>query len=169
MCNKGEFWVKDDKKKKTVGAHSYDLMLKNDKIDHSAQEQASEQLNDYEKGIQECYQRGAKKYHDRFFIVVLTKKERLMQNVLRHYFFPRHSCPTPKYDQAVYIADPQSGTIQFLWVVPAKDVCYYLRDNALNVNKEQKDLLSFVLDFFDNTLLNKAKTLNGEIIKGNAI
>ena len=39
---------------------------------------------------------------DNFFIVVLTKRERLLINVVRNYFFYRRTCPTPNYDQAVY-------------------------------------------------------------------
>ena len=37
-----------------------------------------------------------------FYIVVLFKKERILKNVVRQYFFYRQSFPTPEYDQSVY-------------------------------------------------------------------
>jgi len=55
-----------------------------------------------------------------FYVCVITKKERLMDNVLRNYFLARSTCPTPQYDQTVYKYHRDSGAIQFLWVLPSK-------------------------------------------------
>lgn len=148
----------------TVGKISRDLLLKGDKNDHTVTEQMQEQLSDYEKNIIDCLVSGKNIYQGQFFIVVITKKEKLMQNVLRHYFFHRSTCPTPDYDQAVYRYIPTSDKLEFLWVIPTQDACYYLKDHALVVDKTERQLLQYVLEFFDDTLMLKAKELNGECI-----
>lgn len=56
----------------------------------------------------------------------------------------------------------ESGSIEFIWVVPAKDMCQYYKENALVISKEEHDLRNFVLEFYDNTLLRVAKKLNNE-------
>jgi hypothetical protein len=118
---------------------------------------------DYEKQIELAIQEGKKNLNASFFyIVVITKKEPLLTNVYRNYFFSRNSCPTPDYDQTVYYYDKATDSLQFLWVVPSKDSCIYLKENALEVAPEERELLQFVLDFSDGSLFRLAKKLNGE-------
>ena len=88
-----------------------------------------------------------------------------MNNVIRNYFLTRFSCPTPEWDQAVYKYDTKSDSLDFLWVVPAKDICKNLKDNALNIDPSEKELLNFVLSFEDGTLLQLSKKLNNEQIQ----
>jgi hypothetical protein len=121
-----------------------------------------EQLENYEKELYDCFEHG-KKYYQNFYIVVITKKEKLMKNVLRNYFLHRATCPTPQYDEAVYKVDAINEIIDFLWVVPGKQTCFHLRENALTIPEDHKVLLQYVLNFFDGTLLRKAKELNGEV------
>ena len=97
-----------------------------------------------------------------FYIVQLTKRERLLENVLRNYFFCRFTCPTPEYDQSVFKYEHGIEAIEYLWTVPDRDTCQHLRDNALQVVPEEKELLQFVLSFYDGSLFNLAKHLNGE-------
>lgn len=98
-----------------------------------------------------------------FFVVVLTKRERLMNKLFRLYYAARHSCPTPEYDQSVYHFKHKDERLEFLWTVPDKETCYHLRDNAIMVHPEEKQLLGFVLDFLDGTLLTLSKRLNNEL------
>jgi hypothetical protein len=97
-----------------------------------------------------------------FFAVVTTKREKLMPNVLRNYFFCRLSCPTPEYDQSVYYYNHADEGVAYLWTVPDQETCFHLRDNALMVDPEEQLLLQYVLQFFDGTLLNIAKRFNKE-------
>ena len=149
--------------RETVGQVSFDLLMKNYSNDHSAEEQMREQLKDYEKNVEITLNDGKKKYIDGFYIVVLTKKERIMKNVLRSYYFSRKSCPTPEWDQAVYYFDYKRNDLVFLWVVPSWDTCKNLKDNALEVPKSERQLLNFVFAFDEGTLLGIAKGLNKEI------
>ena len=92
----------------------------------------------------------------------LTKKEKLLNNVLRNYFFPTQACPTPTWDQAIYHYHSADDRLEFLWVIPSKDTCELFQENALYIVPEEKELLRFVLDFEDGTLLRLAKKLNKE-------
>lgn len=148
--------------RKTVGKIATDLK-KNEKYNtHSPKEQMREQLKDYDENLYKCLHEGKKALDGDFFVVVITKKERILDNVLRNYFLYRCTCPTPEWDQAVYKYHRQSDHIEFLWVVPSKDTCNYMIDNAITIDKDQRELLNFVLDFNDGTLLQRAKNLNSE-------
>ena len=110
-------------------------------------------------------QSGKKLYDGDFFVVVLTKKERLLPNVLRNYFLHRKTCPTPTYDQAVYHFVATEDELRFLWVVPSKDTCELLRDNALQVHDEERALRDYVLQFYDGSLDRLCLKLNPEEAK----
>ena len=146
----------------TVGKLSTDLLQKDIYSDHSVGEQMQEQLSDYESNVLECVARGKDFYPGDFYLIVITKREKLMQNVLRHYFFHRLSCPTPDYDQALYKYNRKDESLEFMWVIPAKEVCFEMRDRRLEIGLEQRELLQFVLDFIDGTLDKKSRILNGE-------
>jgi hypothetical protein len=148
----------------TVGKISWDLLANASVLDHSAEEQMREQLDLYESNMLLAIDRGKKLYPKNFFIVVETKKEPKMKNVIRNYFIPRQSCPTPQYDEAVYQYDYLSGNLVFLWVLPSKQTYNMMKNNALELPTEERQLLQFVLEDADGTLLNRCKKLNGELI-----
>ena len=152
----------NEDKRDTVGAISSALLEHQIHDDHSADEQMREQLTDYEKNIELCVDSGLKTYTHNFYVVVLTKKERLMQNVIRNYFFHRSTCPTPEYDQIVYQFMRSAHTLEFLWVIPSKETCEYMRNNPLSIPESERELLNFVLDFYENSLLTMAKLKNSE-------
>jgi hypothetical protein len=155
-------------KRKTVGAISLELS-KRDPGTHSADEQMREQLTDYEKNLYECIKANKNLYTDDFYIVVLVKKEKLMQNVLRGLFFARQSCPTPDYDQTVYRYHKLEEKLEFMWVIPASNVVNFMSCNPQLVEPDKYELLSFVLKFIDGSLLGLAKQLNSERKDSNII
>jgi hypothetical protein len=121
-----------------------------------------EQLTDYDKNIHLCVKDQKKCFDGDFYVVVLTKKERLMQNVLRGYFFGRLSCPTPDYDQTVYKYGRKDDHLEFLWTIPSYDMVNYMKNNTSHVSAEKYGLLKYVLEFADGTLTRLAKKLNSE-------
>jgi len=123
-----------------------------------------EMQSQYVDNLMQCASNFRKTFpnHD-FFVVVITKRERLMEKLFRLYYTARHSCPTPEWDQSVYHYTHKDERLEFLWTIPDKDSCDHLRDNALMVHPEERQLLKFVLDFQDGTLLQLAKKLNKEI------
>ena len=153
---------KATEKKETVGKLARDLLLKNDVPTHSPAEQMREQLSEFEKNVEICLDEHKKHFPGDFYIVVLTKKEKLMQNVIRNYFYGRRSCPTPDYDQCVYLYNKQHNRLELLWVIPDRKTAKYFRDYSHEVNPTQYELLSYVLKFADGSLFKLAKKLNGE-------
>jgi len=150
-----------EKKRPTVGKMSMELAKKTpDTLDPIELEREIHKT--YEDEIITCVEKCKKDFIGNFYIVVETKKERLMHNVIRNFIFGRTTCPTPSYDQTVYKYYRGPDRIDFLWVVPSKDTCKLLRDNMLYVVPEERKLLEYVLDFYDDTLLKLAKKLNGE-------
>ena len=148
-------------KREKAGKIAQDLMQKEpDTRDPIELERAMHQ--DYESNIIECVQEGSKKFSSNFYVVVITKKEKLMPNVIRNYFIHRLTCPTPDYDQTVYFYNRKEDYLEFMWVIPSKDTCDLLRFNALEVHQTEKELLKYVLDFYDGSLLNLARRLNKE-------
>jgi len=128
----------------------------------NAQELGAEMTKNYMAELFKTYQEGEKIYKGDFFLVVLTKRERAMVNVLRNFFLHRSSCPTPNYDQAVYHYQKKEDRMVLLWVIPDREFCFYIKDNILGLSKELKDLSQFVFDFDDGTLMTMAKKLNNE-------
>ena len=149
------------KKKKTVGAAATELAAKADNK-HTVIDQMRENLTDYEKEVLACAERGLATYKHDFFVVILTKKERLLENVFRNYFLHRKSCPTPEYDQTVFRVTYNPQDIELIWTIPDKETCFvYLRDAVL-VHPEEKELLNYVIGFNDGTLDQLARKLNKE-------
>lgn len=97
-----------------------------------------------------------------FYIVGLLKKEKLLDNVLRNYFIPTLACPTPHYDQTLYKYRADRDDIEFVWTIPDKETCETFRENKEQIVPQERSLLKFVLEYYDGTLFNLAKKLNGE-------
>jgi len=151
---------KKKQKRKTTGELYIEAVEKGEK--YETEELRREMHKDYENHIIDCVKRGMKEFEGDFFVHVETKKERLTPNVIRNYFIARKSCPYPFYDQTIYKLHRKEDLLEFLWVIPAKDVCIQYRDHALEVPKEEKDLLNFILDFYDGILHKLCDKLNKE-------
>ena len=148
--------------RETVGKISLDLLNKTP-ITQDPIEIERAMHGEYLKNILNCISDASNAFSNDTFIVVITKKEPLMPNVLRNYFLSRSSCPTPDYDQTVYHYKKDSDNIALLWVIPSKDTCLTLKENASSVAIEEWELLSNVLKFADGTLYKLAKKLNNEM------
>lgn len=125
-------------------------------------EMQREMTKEYCENVMKAATAGAQVYKKPFYVVVLTKKEPLMPNVLRSYYFHRSTCPTPTYDQAVFRFDPDAETVEEVWVVPDEETCHQLYNYPLDIEPEDRELLLYVCDLFAGELLKKAKLLNGE-------
>lgn len=150
--------------KKTVGKESYDLLLKEPETRDPIELEKYMQQEYFEYLI-ECIESNRSHYPGPFFIVVLTKNERLMPNVFRNYFFARSSCPTPDYDQTVFRYDQKEDMLEYIWTLPSRDACIHLKEHALEVTQDERVLLKFILDFADGTLYKVAKHYNNEHVE----
>lgn len=149
------------KKKRTVGQEALDIFQKGDK-EHSPIELQREMTRDYYQNLIDCALEHRRKIAGRFFIVVITKNEKLLPNVMRNYFFARTTCPTPEYDQSVFKYNHRTEEIEYLWTVPSQDACIYLSRHIKEVVPDEHQLLGFVLEFYNGALFKKAKKLNSE-------
>jgi len=133
--------------------------------------QLSEQFTkDYMANIEKAAMSGKKRYsnqdyHLPFYVVVLLRKEKLMRKVVRSGFLYRKTCPTPNYDQTVYIFDPKTDQLSFLWVIPSPEICSSLYKNKYMLETQQNKLLPYVKDFIEGRLYIKCKELNGETLQ----
>lgn len=85
-----------------------------------------------------------------------------MQNVLRNYFAERSSCPSPDYDQTVFKYHHESQDLKYMWTIPDKETCEVFLANALKIVPEERELLGYILDFDNGSLLRLARKENGE-------
>lgn len=159
------------KKKETLGSISLNLMQKTPESRNPIEIERAMQ-EEYLSELIKCVEDHKKTFFGNFYAVVITKNEKLMPNVFRNYFSARQSCPTPDYDQSVFMYNRADDAIEYIWTVPGKDACHHLKDNALLVDPSERQLLRFVLEFADGTLYKLCKKLNNEeeksplIVKG---
>ena len=147
----------------TVGKISSELAQKEPESRDVVELQRKMQ-EDYIDHLKQCVETHKKIFPEDFYVVVITKNEKLMPNVFRNYFSARLSCPTAEYDQSVFKYHAKDEYVEYLWTVPSKDACIHLKENAQYVVKEEQPLLKFVLHFLDGTLDRVAKHMNGESI-----
>ncbi len=100
--------------------------------------------------------------HGNFYIVVLFKKERLLHNVLRQYFFYRQSCPTPEFDQTVYKYVRMEDKVEYLWTIPNNVACLNLPRMWKDLPDDQMILVSMIAAFHSGELDRLAAHHNKE-------
>lgn len=144
---------------KTIGQIALDL--KKDPYPQDVIETQREMQKEYLQNLYEC----AKKHEDitfadglqgkekPFYVCVQLKRERLIDNIIRTYFYARRSRPIPDYDLSLYYYDPQSGNIIFVWAIPDKETVEYILENKNQIPRDHEQLYNFCKQFKENTLI----------------
>jgi hypothetical protein len=141
-----------EERNKTVGEIARDLILKKDTKQGIVDTQR-EVDKEYFQEIEKCVlAKPHCNWKDPYYIVILHKKERLLENVVRRYFFGRQTLPTPDYDQTVWRYYPSTGNLEFIWCIPDKNTTLWMWDNPESIVDDQKHLLKFVLEFIRGSL-----------------
>ena len=148
------------KKKDTIGKIASELKEQFTPV--AIIDQQRKMQEDYIKELIIAAERGRKKYTGDFFIHVETKKEKLLDNVIRNYFIDRKSCPTPNYDQSVYKYNSDLQEIIHVWTVPDRETCFYFLHNSSYIVQEEKELLDFIGKFARGELFMLCKAYNNE-------
>lgn len=164
--------------KKKLGQIAYEHSKKaHDTTDPRDIQQAQEQ--DYKKQLEFAVQHARKKVscegmpkHDKcgdniplegdFYIEVISITDSILTNVIKNYFVPRKTCPTPCFDQTVYKFDSNREDIFYIWTVPDKEICYEFIHNPDKVHPKEKELAKMIFMYFNGELLRLAKKFNGE-------
>jgi len=152
---------------KSVGEEAVKLSFIQDK--HEAVEvqreilKGSNSKKSFIENIEEAAERGKadSKIKYPFYVVVILKKERLLQNVIRPYYLYRQSCPTPEYDQTVYKVT-ENNNLEYMWTIPDLNTCVYLSENEMNLTKDHHLMLCMLEAFNNGDLLKLSKKLNKE-------
>jgi len=156
------------KKTETVGAAALRLQKKDEKINPIDLQRDIHQGNNpedsFESQIEEVYNRAIKNCEGDFYIVVLFKKERILQNVVRQYFFYRLSCPTPEFDQVVYKYSRKEDRLEFMWVIPDQHNCEIISQIQYELDPDQRELIKYVKEFRSGVLDRKCAQENKEIV-----
>jgi hypothetical protein len=128
----------------TVGAAAYEILRKGESSQGVVDTQREMQKG-YLDELIKCAKRH--EWREPFYLCVITKKERIMQNVIRNYFFARQTRPAPDYNMALYKYDPIDECISFEWVLPDPESVDMILENAAQLPKEQNDLIDFCVKF----------------------
>lgn len=154
------------KKRETVGKSVSELLHKTpDSLDPIEVQRTIHKDEDYIQQLIEVTNNTKKVTKGDFYIEVITKREPIMKIVFRSYFKTRYTCPTPQYDQSVFKYDSKKDEIEYIWTLPDRDTCRFMKENALVLPKDQHELLKFVLMDSDGSLLGYCKHLNNETDK----
>jgi hypothetical protein len=150
--------------KTTVGKEAYDRLLNPD-TQQGIVDTQREIDKEYFEQIEECVKahRNLEGFEDGFFVIVIAKKERTMENVVRRYFMGRRSLPTPNYDQTVWQFHPQSHDVEFIWCLPDCNTCQEMFHHPNLVPDDEQALLMMVQQFMSGKLYhNTCKRLGIE-------
>lgn len=143
-------------KKKTVGEYSYEMQMRdnsNEKIDvvemQREMHKGSASDKSYEEEVWDTVDRGRKDatVDGNFYLVVLTKRERHLKNVVRNLFFYRQTIPRPEFDQTVYKYHRNDDEIEYIWTVPNNSTCHYLPTIQQDLPEEQMRLVHMIEAF----------------------
>lgn len=139
--------------RRSIGELSYEL-IKKDTNSLPVRDLTDEmnKKNDKMQLIWDAVNAGKDLYEGDFYVVYLRKKELLTPNVVRNYFFPRKSCPTPTYHQSVFKYYRKDNKLELLWTLPSQDAVQYYLHNRLTIPPSQMQVLKYVLEFWDGTL-----------------
>lgn len=143
-----------------VGKIAYDRMQK--PLESTCpREQGNEMLSkgSYEREVLNTIAAGKKALQGDFFVEVAQSKK---WNIIRRRIFYRTTCPTPRFDQVAYHYTKHDDNISVLWSIPDEYHAHKLRENASITDPELWQLVKYVIDYFDGTLLNLCKKLNKE-------
>lgn len=145
---------------------------------HELAEEMVENPDGYLKGLMDAVDRGKKIHVNKdFFVEAIPLEEKIFRitggKKLRNRWFVRSSCPTPTYSSHVYHYKHGKSFYpaeDVVWIIPGRDECHELYKRRNSLPDEARDLMQYVMDYFDGNLLKRAKILNKEDIKpGNVV
>lgn len=134
----------------TVGQASYDLLKKSDEkinvIDMQREMQKSV-LQEIDEII-----KNHTRYSEKYYILYLLQRDRIMPNVIRQKFIVRKTRPKPDYDSSLFSYNNKTSQLAFHWSIPDEDTCMYLLANKNALSSDEQALLSYVEKFSSGVL-----------------
>jgi hypothetical protein len=154
--------MEEKKNRDTVGKIATDI-IQNDPATTDVNEQGEHMTRNY---LAELYKSildyKVKNINIDFFVEVQTVKPRILSNIIRNYFIPRLSCPTPNYDQTVWQYKYKDDGLFLVWTIPNREHCFKLLENAAIIDPSIRELTDNVIAFAQGDLYRLCKKLNNE-------
>lgn len=103
-----------------------------------------------------------KKYDGDFYIQQVTETARGTNRTVKNVSISRNTCPSPDFDQVVYKYKKKDDVLELLWVVPEKQVAYYILSglDTGDLDPDVYDLVEYVVDFATGELNKKCLEYN---------
>ena len=139
--------------RKTVGAAA--LEAKKDPYPQDVIETQRAMQKGYVDELAKCAKNGEQLFGKTkpFYLCVQTRRERLLDNVMRNQFYPRQTRPSPAYDLALYHYDPKDELIRFVWCIPDNQTVDYLIAHEHEIPLDERQLVDFCKAFKAGTLI----------------
>lgn len=149
-------WIRytelEEKDGSTIGSQALEKQKNTKYNTHSAQDQADEHLKTYEDEILKCIKNGKKHFDGDFYIEVLFCMDRIIPDARKTIFAARRTCPTPFFDHAVYKYTKKDDQLQYLWIVPDKDLCELYRYKIGDIPGDEKELYNNIISYYNGDL-----------------
>jgi len=125
----------------------------------------------YIKDLYETLARGKKATEGDFFIEVIRTHEPGRRKMFRRRQFWTNSCSTPTPGSAIYQYTRADDKLDLLWDLPPTTACAWAFRNKKELTLTgMGNVLPMIMDYYDGTLLKRAKKINGEYDgKGSAV
>jgi hypothetical protein len=127
-------------------------------------ELSSQMLESWPRVMLEAIDKGKLTYpgEKQFFIECRTRKEKIHSKTLHPILIPRLSCPTPCHDQSVFRYLVKDDLLEYIWTVPDAVTCVVYKENRMDIEPSEWELLGYVMDFYSGELEKKARKFNNE-------
>lgn len=146
----------------TFGKKAYDLIHADNAKQDPIQTQ-QEMLRGIEEKIWQTVDSGRKKiFRKNFYIVMTTKKDPIYPNYFHNMFWYRVSCPTPTYDNNVWLYHYNDDNLEELWAIPDKDTVELYAAHVQSVHPSEYNFLNYILAFKNGDLDKRCRELNNE-------
>lgn len=144
--------METNKNTKTVGAAAIELQSKADGK-QSVMDTKDAMLKSYPDALVKCAK--SKDWTEPFYVCVQSRRERLLNNVIRNQFYARKTRPIPQFDLALYHYDPSTEDLRFVWCIPDKESVINIMVNRANgtLPHDQSKLYDFCVGFINGTLV----------------
>lgn len=153
-----KFGWNSERQRPTVGALNH--AAKTDLNQSDTWETTQEREKEIMRNLLELVASNRQKVKGDFFVMLLSKKEKLLTQVIRDRLFALKACPTPNYGQTLWKYHHLDQRLEFIWTVPPKDVVMFLKRYPIEMSDMCGDLIRQVFNFIDGTLDRRTIELN---------
>lgn len=148
----------EQRQRETVGAMS--IKAAQDQNQSDTWETTQQREKEILHNLHDFVEKKKVEHRSDFFIMLLSRREKILTNVIRDRLYCLKACPTPNYNQSLWKYHYLDDRLEFLWSVPPKEAVDFLSRYPIEMNDMCADVIKCVFDFIDGTLARKTRELN---------